>query len=137
MMEGKLTVFYDPPYWVGIFERIEIDQYQTIRFVFGSEPTEPELLSFALTRFSALKFSKPVLYDPTDQHYINYKRRMRKIRNQMKEPHKSTHAQEILQQEYETRAVERKKNSKEDRLKENEHKYQLRKARQAEKHRGH
>ena len=52
MMEGKLTVYFDPPFWVGIFEKIENNHCQAARQVFGAEPTEPELIRFALENYS-------------------------------------------------------------------------------------
>jgi hypothetical protein len=136
-MQGKLTVFFDPPYWVGIFEKIENDQIQAARFVFGAEPTDPQLLNFALKEYSSLKFSQPVPIGQVDHHPVNFKRKMREIRAQMETQPRSTHAQDVLQKEMESRAVERKKDSREDRIQVQDRKYLLHKARQAEKHRGH
>ncbi|HEX7555131.1 MAG TPA: YjdF family protein [Leptolinea sp.] len=136
-MEGKLTVLFDPPYWVGIFEKIENDQIQAARFVFGAEPTEPQLLKFALKEYTSLQFSPPVPIGQVKYHPVNFKRKMREIRAQMETQPRSTHAQEVLQQELENRAVIRKKNSKEDRIQLEDRKFKLRKDRKAEKHRGH
>lgn len=136
-MEGKLTVFYDPPYWVGIFENIEYDKYKAARFVFGAEPTDPQLLDFALKKYPSLQFSRSVPLGQVEHHTVNFKRKMREIRAQMERKPRSTHAQEVLQKEMESRVVERKKDSREDRLEAQGRKFLLHKARQAEKHRGH
>jgi hypothetical protein len=136
LMEGKLTVIYDPPYWVGIFEKIENDQFQAARFVFGAEPTDPQLLEFALKKFTSLQFSQPVPIGQVEHHPVNFKRKMREIRAQMETHPHSTHAQEVLQQELENRAAARKKISKEDRIQAEDRKFKLRKDRKAEKHRG-
>jgi hypothetical protein len=136
-MEGKLTVYFDPPFWVGIFEKIEDNHCQVARQVFGTEPTEPELIRFALQNYVTLEFSQPALINSQKNKPDNYKRRMREIRGQMLAPEKSTKAQQIFRQEYELNADLRKNENRENRLEEQDRKYLLRKARQAEKHRGH
>ena len=40
---GKLTVFFEDPFWVGIFERIEKGKLSVCRVVFGSEPKDYEV----------------------------------------------------------------------------------------------
>jgi hypothetical protein len=137
MMEGKLTVYFDPPFWVGIFEKIENDQCQVARQVFGAEPTAPELIRFALENYTSLKFSQPALMDPEKNKPGNYKRRMREIRAQMQTPERSTKAQQIIRQEYEITADKRKSENRENCLEEQNRKYLLRKARRDEKHHGH
>ncbi|KPL70743.1 hypothetical protein ADM99_15400 [Leptolinea tardivitalis] len=136
-MEGKLTVYFDPPYWVGIFEKTENGLYQTAKHVFGAEPSEPELLKFVLEKYPSVAFSRPVPAENVLTEKVNYKRRMREIRAEMRNPCRSTRAQEALQKEYEINARERKLISKEERQLENDHKYRLRQVRRAEKHRGH
>ena len=111
-MEGKLTVFFDPPYWVGIFEKIENDQIQAARFVFGAEPTDPQLLDFVLKKYPSLQFSQPVPIGQVEHHPVNFKRKMREIRAQMETQPRSTHAQEVLQQELENRAVTERRTHK-------------------------
>lgn len=49
-----LTVIYDDPFWVGIFERQTVDGYAVARTIFGGEPTGPKLYQFILTKQSAL-----------------------------------------------------------------------------------
>lgn len=136
-MEGKLIFYFDPPFWVGIFEKIENNCCQAARQVFGAEPTEPELIRFALEDYSSLKFSQPVLIVTEKFKPANYKRRMREIRGLILTPEKSTKAQQIIRQDYELNAFLRKNENRGNRMEEQNRKYLLRKARQAEKHRGH
>jgi hypothetical protein len=137
MMESKMTVIFESPYWVGIFEKVEMGQYQAARYVFGAEPTEPQLLQFALNCYGTLQFSKPVPYNEKISRQVNYKRRMREIRAQMETPRTSSRAQEALKQEMEARALEQKKESRSNYDQDVAQKFLLRKARKAEKHRGH
>ncbi len=37
---GKLTVFFEEPFWIGVFERISGDKLSVSRVVFGTEPKQ-------------------------------------------------------------------------------------------------
>jgi hypothetical protein len=136
-MEGKMTVLYESPYWVGIFERMESGKYQAARFVFGAEPTEPQLLQFALTKFVLLQFSRPADSPDKQAKPTSFKRRMREVKKQMDIPAASTRAQLAIQQEYEAHAAEREVNHRDERDADQERRFRLKQAKRAEKHRGH
>ena len=48
MDRGKagLTVFFEGPFWVGVFERVEDGKLSVCRVVFGSEPRNYEVWEF-------------------------------------------------------------------------------------------
>jgi hypothetical protein len=54
---GKLTVYFDDPFWVGVFERIEDEKLSVCKITFGAEPKDYEILEFVLKYYSQLKFS--------------------------------------------------------------------------------
>lgn len=137
MMEGSFTVYFDPPYWVGIVEILENNTIRVARHVFGVEPTEPQLLEFAKNDYRNLSFSKPVPCAIQNPQNVNFKRKMREIRRQMTERSDSTRSQDFIRQDYDSRTRDRKHSAKEDRSTELEKKYRLKKNRRAEKHRGH
>lgn len=136
-MEGKMKGIFESPFWVGIFERIEGTKYQAARFVFGAEPTEPQLIHFALTGFQSLQFTRPVEADNTQTRELNFKRRMREVKRQMAAPAQATRAQLTVKQEYEQLARDREAGCREDREANESRKFQLRQAKRFEKHRGH
>ena len=37
---GKLTVFFEDPFWVGVFERIDHGRLSVSKVTFGAEPKE-------------------------------------------------------------------------------------------------
>jgi hypothetical protein len=137
MMEGKCSVYFDPPFWVGIFEIYDEGRYQVARHVFGTEPNDPQLLEFARRGYSLLDFSTPAHVHEKSEPVKNYKRRMREIREQLKTPVRSTRSQEAIKRENESRAKHREELTREQRAAEVERKFQLHKERRAEKHRGH
>ena len=74
-----LTVYFEDPFWVGVFERVEDDQLSVCRHVFGAEPTNAEVLAFVQQRFRKLAFSPAVAAD-RQMHHSNPKRRQRAAR---------------------------------------------------------
>ena len=40
---GKLSVFFDEPFWVGVFERIEDGKLSVAKVTFGAEPKDYEV----------------------------------------------------------------------------------------------
>ena len=46
-----LTVFFDDPFWVGVFERADGGRLSVCRVVFGAEPRDAEVLALVLRRW--------------------------------------------------------------------------------------
>lgn len=55
----KLTVLFESPFWVGIFEKEQDGQYSVARTVFGAEPRDFEVFEFIINKMDQLKFSNP------------------------------------------------------------------------------
>ena len=45
-VNGKLTVFFEEPFWVGIFERIEDGKLSVAKVTFGAEPKDYEVQEY-------------------------------------------------------------------------------------------
>ena len=43
-VSGKLTVFFEDPFWVGVFEHIENEKLSVAKVTFGAEPKDCEIL---------------------------------------------------------------------------------------------
>ena len=50
---AKLTVFFEEPFWVGVYERTESGQVEACRVVFGAEPKDYEVYDFLLKHWIA------------------------------------------------------------------------------------
>ena len=79
---GKLSVFYDEPFWVGVFERIEDGKLSVAKVTFGAEPKDYEVYDFVLKHYYNLQFSPAVEVAVAEKH-INPKRMQREIKKQM------------------------------------------------------
>lgn len=133
---GKLTVFFDPPFWVGVFERIEGVKLTVAKITFGAEPKDYEVWDFILKHYYDLKFSSPVSTD-VKQIADNPKRRQRNARKQMQSTGVGTKSQQALQLQLEEIKTERKQKSKEQREAEKQRQYDLKQQKRKQKHRGH
>ena len=56
----KLTVSFDDPFWVGVFERIENGKLSVSKVTFGAEPKDYEVLEYITRNYYRLKFSPAV-----------------------------------------------------------------------------
>ncbi len=52
---GKLSVFFEDPFWVGVFERVEDGKLSVAKVTFGAEPKDNEVYLFALKHYYDLK----------------------------------------------------------------------------------
>ena len=59
-VNGKLTVFLEEPFWVGIFERIEDGKLSVAKVTFGAEPKDYEVQEYIQKCYFSLKFSPVV-----------------------------------------------------------------------------
>jgi hypothetical protein len=134
---NKLTVFYENPFWVGIFEREEGRKYQTSRIVFGPEPRDVEIYEFVLKNYSKLKFSRPVKSEGIKEKKINPKRLQRQVMKEQKKQGISTKAQDAMRLEREENKKERKHKSKEQRELEKKQRFEQKQAKKKDKKRGH
>jgi hypothetical protein len=132
-----LTVLFEEPFWVGIFERHDAEGYAVARWVFGSEPNGPEVYDVILNQFNALQFSAPLRDAESIIHKTNFKRAQRAAKESVNLRGISTKAQEARRLDLEKHKAERKPQSKQEREAEAQHKFELRQIKKKEKHRGH
>ena len=81
-VETKLTIYFEEPFWVGVFEELDGDKLSVCRMVFGAEPTDAEIYDFILKHYYHLRFSAPVKAG-IKQKADNPKRRQRNARKQL------------------------------------------------------
>ncbi|MEA5137309.1 MAG: YjdF family protein [Candidatus Fimivivens sp.] len=133
----RLTVFFEDPFWVGIFERTCGDHYEVCKITFGSEPKDYEVYALLLQEWRGLHFSAPVEAAPPDTKRINPKRMQRSISNQLQETGAGTKAQQVLKLQQEQNKMQRKTRSREKREAEQQRKFDMKQQKRKEKHRGH
>ena len=134
--KAKLTVLFDPPFWVGLFEREYGGRYEACRVVFGREPRDFEVYAYVLDRYSRLTFSPALPAELGQARDPNPKRAQRLARRQTQPAGIGTKAQQALQLQREQGREERRILSREARDAERDRRFQLHREKQKRKHRG-
>jgi len=132
----RLTVYFDEPFWVGVFERMDGDTLSVCKATFGAEPKDYEVWEFVLKHFSKLHFS-PAIEAKLRQTADNPKRRARNARKQMGSVGIGTKSQQALQMQREAMKTERRQICREQREAEKQQQFERRQQKRKEKHRGH
>lgn len=132
-----LTIYFDDPYWVGVYERWAEGTLRVCRIVFGAEPKDYEVYAFILENWHRLKFSPPVPDGPAPLQRANPKRMQREIGKQLNAVGVGTKAQQAVKLQQETVKAARKKKSRLLRDAEKARQFALRQEKKKQKHKGH
>ena len=132
---GKLTVFFEKPFWVGVFERILDGKLSVCKVTFGTEPKDYEIYDFVLRNYYRLRFSPTVAIDVKEVSR-NRKRLQREARKQIQNTGIGTKSQQALKLQQEQLKTERKIVSREQREAEKQRQFELKQQKKKEKHRG-
>ena len=112
-VSGKLTVYFEEPFWVGVFERIEDGKLSVSKVTFGAEPKDYEVQEYIQKYYFSLKFS-PAVETVVKDIKRNPKRMQREAKKQ-----------------------ERKEKSRKRKEAEEQRMFELKQRKKREKHKGH
>ena len=130
----RLTVLFEAPFWVGVFERFEGGTLSVCKVTFGAEPKDYDVFSYVLKNYARLRFS-PAVAAAVRQDAANPKRMQREIRR-TSSGGVGTKAQQALQLQREENKQERKGVTRQQREAEKQRQYDLKQRKRREKHRG-
>ena len=134
-ISAKLTVFFEEPFWIGVFERIADGKLSVCKVTFGAEPKDYEISDFILENYNKLKFS-PAVDTAVKIVANNPKRQQRNAKKQLQNIGIGTKSQQALQLQREEMKAERKRVSKEQKYTEQKRLFELKQQKRKEKHRG-
>ena len=134
-VSGKLTVFFEEPFWVGVFERVSDGNLSVCKVTFGAEPKDYEIYDFVLKNYYRLRFS-PAVETDVKEAGRNPKRVQREVRKQVQNAGIGTKSQQALKLWQEQLKTERKIVSREQREIEKHRQFELKQKKRKEKHRG-
>ena len=127
---GKLTVYFEEPFWVGVFERIEDGKLSVAKVTFGAEPKDYEVQEYIPKYYFSLKFS-PAVETVVKDIKRNPKRMQREAKKQTMETGIGTKSQQ------EQNNQERKERSRKKKEAEEQRMFELKQQKKREKHKGH
>ena len=135
-VSSTLTVYHDGQFWVGLAEHVEDGRYGAARIVFGAEPSDEEILRFVASEWEKLSFFGD---DPAkaNEPAKDPKRRAREAAKALKRPAVSTKAQQALAAQREAMKRESAQARSQRRADEAETRFEQRKLKRKQKHRGH
>ena len=136
-IESRLTVSFDEPFWIGLYERIEDGRLEVCKIIFGPEPKDYEVYECLLQSWNTLKFSPPIEADAKPSMKINPKRMQRAIKKQLKEQGISTKSQRALKLQQEAGKASRHEKIRQKKEEEKHFQFELRQQKKKQKHKGH
>ena len=135
-VNGKLTVYFEEPFWVGVFERIEDGKLSVAKVTFGAEPKDYEVQEYIQKHYASLKFS-PAVDTVVKDIKRNPKRMQREAKRQMQKIGIGTKSQQALKLQQEQYKQEHKSRSNEKKEAEKLRMFELKQQKKREKHKGH
>lgn len=132
---GALTVFFQEPFWIGVFERISDGKLSVCKVTFGAEPKDYELGDFILKNYDSLRFS-PAVATVVKETKQNPKRMQRKVHKQVEKTGIGTKSQQALKLQQEQMKTQRKLISREKKEAKEQRQFELKQQKRKEKHRG-
>lgn len=135
-VSSTLTVYHDGQFWVGLAEHVEDGRYGAARIVFGAEPSDEEILQFVVGKWAKFAFFGNEATE-TSKPVKNPKRRAREAAKALKRPVVSTKAQQALAAQREAMKQESAQARSRHRADEAEARFEQRKLKRKQKHRGH
>lgn len=133
---AKLTVYFEEPFWVGVFEHIEDGKLSVAKVIFGADPKDHEVQEYIQKYYSDLKFSMAVDTVVKDISR-NPKRMQRQARKQLLEKGIGTKSQQLLKLQHEQNKQERKERNHKKKETEEYIMFELKQQKKKEKHKGH
>ena len=127
-VSSTLTVYHDGQFWVGLAEHVEDGRYGAARIVFGAEPSDEEILHFVASKREKLSFFGA---DPTEasKPAKSPKRRAREAAKALKQQALAAQRDAMKRESAHVRSQRR--------AEEAEARFEQRKLKRKQKHRGH
>lgn len=136
----KATIFFEKRFWVGTFERTDKEGYSVARYIFGAEPTDPEIYDFVLNHYHELNFGELKEFT-LEIKRKNPKRVQREVRREMEKiketTRPSTLAQDYMREELEKKKKEKKHKSSAEKQARKDEQFAIKQQKKKEKHQGH
>ena len=132
----KLTVFFENPFWVGVFEHVENNFLVVSKVTFGAEPKGYEVLNYIIKHYYSLVFS-PAVHTKVKKNKTNPKKAQRDVRKQMQVSSIGTKSQLALKSQHEQNKKESKVRRREEKEADELKRFLLKQYKKRKKHKGH
>lgn len=134
---SKLTVLFEDPFWIGLYEVEDENVYSVCKIMFGAEPKDCEVYDLILKSWHKFCFYQTKNDLSISEKRINPKRRQRMINKQLNGKAIGTKAQQALKLQHEQNKSSKKANKRENKKAAEVRKFNLKQEKRKDKHRGH
>ena len=107
LVRTQITVLFEDPFWVGMFQRTDGGRLSVAKVVFGAEPKDYEVYAFVLRHYDSLIFS-PAVEACVKAMPRSPKRQLRDVKKQLEHRGTGTRSQQALKMQQEQCKAERK-----------------------------
>ena len=135
-VSSTLTVFFEEPYWVGVYEIEYAGTYQACKILFGAEPTDRQVYDFLHQHRGRLCFSPALEAAAAAPRRINPKRMQRAISSRLQGGGVGTKAQQALKLQHEQGKQARAQRSRAEKQAAEQRRFALRQEKRKAKRRG-
>ena len=132
---SRLSVLFEAPFWIALYERETDGKYEVCKVTFGAEPKDYEVWEYVLKHFRHLSFS-PAVEAPYRERAMNPKRAKRDADRRLAGEGIGTRSQRALSAGREAVKAERSGQRREEREAHRERLFELRQQKRKEKKRG-
>ena len=132
----RITVFFEEPFWIGVFEHISHGNMSVCKVTFGAEPKDYELYRFVLKEYDYLQFS-PAVTVAEKERPLSPKRRQRNVKHHLEQTGIGTKSQQALKLQQEQNKTESRQSRRKEKKAEEERMFYLKQRKRREKHKGH
>lgn len=134
---SRFTVYFEAPFWVGVFECESRQGYEVCKIIFGAEPTDAEIYELLQKRWNGIKTIRQPRSSKLVEKRKNPKRIQREISAALHEKPVGTMAQNVLKQSYEQNKLQKRTVNAERKRAETLERFEQRMLKKKEKRRGH
>lgn len=131
----SLTVLFEKPFWIGVFEKNENDLLSVSKIMFGSEPKENEIYAYVLHNFNHVTFCSAITNVVSLQRK-RPKRMQRDVKKELLSKTIGTKSQLALKLQHEQMKIERKADVKRSIQLKKERLFNLKQQKRKAKHKG-
>lgn len=132
----KLTIYFENPFWVGVFEQICNEKLTAVKVVFGKEPKDIEVQKYIIKNYSRLQFS-PEVPAVLKKEKKNPKRMLKEAKQQLQSNGIQTKSQQALKLLQEQSKQLHHKQKQENKKRNRERIFLLKQLKKKQKHKGH
>ena len=105
---SKLTVLFEDPFWIGLYEVEDEKVYSVCKIMFGAEPKDCKVYDLIVKSWHKFRFYQTKNDLSISEKRINPKRRQRMINKQLNGKSIGTKAQQALKLQHEQNKSSRK-----------------------------